>query len=110
MTVGAQDTDCVPCASCGADVPVCGICKGAADDVAMPKAARHLLDLRKVQAAMKADIVTVDFAEGLARIYAIRKFSGKAWRASFTYAELDGAFADRTLVEAFKERAKQYEF
>ena len=59
---------------------------------------------------MKADIVTVDFAEGLASVYAIRKFSGKAWRASFTYAELDGAFADRTLVEAFKERAKAYEY
>lgn len=107
MSVGQQDSDCVPCAHCGADVPVCGICKGAA---AMPNRTRHLLDLRKVQTAMKADIVTVDFAEGLASIYAIRKFSGKAWRATFTYGELDAEFAGWTLVEAFRERAKAYEY
>jgi hypothetical protein len=105
MTVGTQDTDCVPCASCGADVPVCGICHG--NDT---PSKRHLVSIRKLQSAMKADIVTLDFAEKLASIYVIRKFEGKAWRASFTYAELDGAFQDRTLVEAFRERAVQYEY
>jgi hypothetical protein len=104
MSVGQQDSDCVPCASCGAAVPVCGICQGTGNGK------RHLVSIRKLQSAMKADIVTLDFAEKLASIYAIRKYEGKAWRATFTYAELDNAFQDRTLVEAFKERAVQYEY
>ena len=104
MSVGQQDSDCVPCASCGAAVPVCGICQGDAPSK------RHLVNIRHLQRTMKADIVTLDFAEKLASIYAIRKFEGKAWRASFTYAELDSAFQDRTLVEAFKERAVPYEY
>ena len=104
MTVGQQDSNCVPCANCGAAVPVCGICQGDAPSK------RHLVSIRKLQSAMKADIVTLDFAEKLASIYAIRKFEGKAWRASFTYAELDSAFQDRTLVEAFMDKAVPYEF
>jgi hypothetical protein len=83
---------------------VCGICQGDAPSK------RHLVNIRQLQRTMKADIVTLDFAEKLASIYAIRKYEGKAWRASFTYAELDSAFQDKTLVEAFKERAQQYEY
>jgi hypothetical protein len=87
-------------------VPVCGICQGTGAGTGK----RHLVSIRKLQSAMRADIVTVDFAERLASIYAIRKFEGKAWRATFTYEELDNAFQDKTLLAAFRDKAVPYEY